>query len=820
MSESEVATASSLSFRRLLLVELTVAISSLHSAHFIYLPYTISIYVTIRPVILQTMSTDYRKRPGRPRLDGDVDPKRARRREVDRVRQARSRERKRVPSFDQLRQGERVIELPFEDDRMIGTDPASGLRVDDMPDQARDTLSVRDQEQAHVADETSVYDVDNVDDVPFVVDASSQSETYSFHRSPSPSIRDELPNRPRPASGNEFWRRFEDRRADVEDTLPASPTIVQEDSDEWAGFTDVDDIRSIEDGEDGEDVVDPARAEGGDNVSNADSDAMYSATSQQTSPPVENDEEFVLEKLFEQFTVGHHGCTEDQHTCQKDRLNDRRTVGLPDLFGQTELPPVISLDHIARNEDFRYGKLGVTAEELERVFCGVNSRFDQTTEREPPYLALPDESESVGLPQIATDVDSYLGFATSLAFASQGLRWQPVPLFTQGINTDVHLETPSDARYGDDGEIRSSRAMLKDTPHIFFGRVGNADEITIHILFPHLPREEGKFVSLTKDEMATWTDKVMMPAIAAHVSESHRIQHIPSTWAAALADSKARQIERRRREGQGYASQTQIPYYLPVEALDAVWEEVLRTTEHAGLRHFREPQIFFSAKGTKLRFKSNSHFPGVQGTLEQFSAYLQSCVNMTFVDQDRFYVDIGKETCPSNPRPGTVGESAHVFLWRRCCLESYMKWQYDDKLPANNGPGQQYYPQSMLWEAGCLTSVTPKKSRLRAGGLIYSQFYGSVKELYDTMKVYVFDNPGLEELALNPGIRDGLDSYRRGRRQDVQTITAAYVHSKKRLCANLEGSVDKSFGVREEHRISWKLLGALREKVEGSLGSR
>jgi hypothetical protein len=56
----------------------------------------------------------------------------------------------------------------------------------------------------------------------------------------------------------------------------------------------------------------------------------------------------------------------------------------------------------------------------------------------------------------------------------------------------------------------------------------------------------------------------------------------------------------------------------------------------------------------------------------------------------------------------------------------------------------------MLHNAYSLMSVTLKKSRLRVGGLIYSQFYESIKELFNVMKCFPFMNDGLEELALDP----------------------------------------------------------------------
>ena len=82
-----------------------------------------------------------------------------------------------------------------------------------------------------------------------------------------------------------------------------------------------------------------------------------------------------------------------------------------------------------------------------------------------------------------------------------------------------------------------------------------------------------------------------------------------------------------------------------------------------------------------------------------------------------------------------------------------MKWMYDNQAP-KMGEGQRYYTQNMLYNTGSLISVTPKKSKHREGGLIYSQFYNSVKEIYDANKCFPFANDAMEELALDPHIRN------------------------------------------------------------------
>ena len=142
-----------------------------------------------------------------------------------------------------------------------------------------------------------------------------------------------------------------------------------------------------------------------------------------------------------------------------------------------------------------------------------------------------------------------------------------------------------------------------------------------------------------------------------------------------------------------------------------------------------------------------------------------------------------------------------------------MHWVYDGQPPSVKGRGQQYFAQNMLYEASNLTSVAPKHSKLREGGLIYSQFYGSVKEVSDATKCFPFENDGLEELALDPQIRQGARHAAGGHRRDARILERAYCASKHRAHHALLNSRSKSFGIREEHRISWTLFQGLAGKL-------
>jgi hypothetical protein len=64
----------------------------------------------------------------------------------------------------------------------------------------------------------------------------------------------------------------------------------------------------------------------------------------------------------------------------------------------------------------------------------------------------------------------------------------------------------------------------------------------------------------------------------------------------------------------------------------------------------------------------------------------------------------------------------------------------------------------------------------------------------------------MEELALDPQIRNAARSTAGGHRRDARIVEAGYLASKKRTNHALQDARQKSFGIREEHRIEWQLF--------------
>ena len=374
-------------------------------------------------------------------------------------------------------------------------------------------------------------------------------------------------------------------------------------------------------------------------------------------------------------------------------------------------------------------------------------------------------------------------------------------------------------RQGQDPEQapRPFRAMIRDVPHFLLGRVEGSHDVTIHVLFPHLRTGHDKFVSLTDEQYTRWFDRIFHPAVHRHYA-AHYTQHLPASFRHAFANSKAHQVEARQIETASYQAQLALGYHLQPQHLGAIWADVCAASATTpGLRDFRDPQLFLSAKDTKLRFKSTADQPSLLDVMDRFEAYLGGILDLDQIDEDRFFVDVAKEICPGVSllagQTPQVDEQPQVYSWRRCCLEEHAKRMYDGQPPTKGGAGQCYYPQHMLHDAGSLTSVPPKRSLLSRGGVPYFQCYPSVKEIWDAAKCMPFDNDGAEEMALDPQIRQAARNLLGGRRREAHIMERAHCASKRRAHVALRASRQKSFGLREEYRVALALYRRMKDRL-------
>ena len=100
-------------------------------------------------------------------------------------------------------------------------------------------------------------------------------------------------------------------------------------------------------------------------------------------------------------------------------------------------------------------------------------------------------------------------------------------------------------------------------------------------------------------------------------------------------------------------------------------------------------------------------------------------INTVYIDEDQLFVDIGKEIVA--PDTFLKGEQMpedtqpQVYLWRRCCLKSYVTWfRQACNTKIKESIISQLYFEGFLQEAAQLTVLAPSQSIARQVGLVYS----------------------------------------------------------------------------------------------------
>lgn len=433
----------------------------------------------------------------------------------------------------------------------------------------------------------------------------------------------------------------------------------------------------------------------------------------------------------------------------------------------------------------------LTSEQWEVLFSGSTA---QSFDGKPKQACLHTEQAPPISPSVSFDVDSLLGFVDSPAVAAHGIRFYSAPHYCQNIQTDVHLTL--DQAAPDTERPRLIPSRLKDVPHFTFARVEGADFITIHLFFPRLPCYRD-FNRLTDEQFSRWFDKIFYPAVRS-VCNVDTLQHLPASYRHALATCRAPQVENRLLETPSYRTMLRMSYFLPARHLQQLWDRILVAVRQPGLQEFCGLELYVEAKGTKLQFKSPDAPSDLLAVMKNFDHKLHQVLDFSHIYGDRLYIDIGKETCPSPSGPSALDE-AQTYLWRRCCIRHHLNQLYDGDIPKS---GQNFYHESMLRDAGSMTTLTPPGSRLRRGGILYGQMYGLTKEIIDAARTFPFQNPDLRHLALDTELRNGVHHIC-GKARSANNITErAYLASKRRCHYGFADSKRRSFGVREEYRIS------------------
>jgi hypothetical protein len=412
------------------------------------------------------------------------------------------------------------------------------------------------------------------------------------------------------------------------------------------------------------------------------------------------------------------------------------------------------------------------------------------------------------------DIDSLCCFPSSLGIARKGIAWFPRCHAFLNFTADVHFSLPVKA-YNASGDLTIHNVPLHKIPHSCFGTLEGMDGVFIYVFFPCL-RLESQYIDstiLSGQDQELWFDAVLMPTIKEVVKSSNVLQYYPASASVARLDSTALSSESFAKKQS--AREQLLHYPIQPEYLDLLWTRICeRTVENPGFEKFSNAQLFVHAKNTKVQYMDQS----LSSTYVRWQKCWNDVADPQFYSRSATFVDLGKQiTSEDSALPYDAVPNDHeaeTYLWRRCCLAAYAERRVltrADGQRARGSPRVATYPWATMRDTVGQTLFAPPCSQENTDGLVYSQFYGLVKTPFDTAKQYVFWHDALENLALDPGYIRSL--WQAGGRVtfNASTCEHAYLHSKKRAHANLVDNQWRSYGIREEHRVSLAMMDEISE---------
>ena len=183
-------------------------------------------------------------------------------------------------------------------------------------------------------------------------------------------------------------------------------------------------------------------------------------------------------------------------------------------------------------------------------------------------------------------------------------------------------------------------------------------------------------------------------------------------------------------------------YFLPSRGLDQLWNTIGEELRAPGLQDLAQPVLLLDAKNIKTLFRADNLVQAVN----EFKETWQFSINSAALVPEQTWIDIGKEIVADRSQQ----DSGYTYLWRDCCLHNiFHRFQLWVHKP---GFQRRSYPWA-LTDMSCNITFSPgRRHPFTAAGLVYSQFYGSIKEAFDAAKVFPFNNTNLEALAVDPNL--------------------------------------------------------------------
>lgn len=467
-----------------------------------------------------------------------------------------------------------------------------------------------------------------------------------------------------------------------------------------------------------------------------------------------------------------------------------------------DLPLVLDSDTILKS-----GEHTLTPSEFKQLYCGT---FD---EGNPLRIAFAIERpKSSELHPIATfDIDSIMAIPNSLAVARQGLKVFFYPPRHLNIQKDLHLYLPIVNPLSN----RTKNVPICKIPHILLGQVFGFSELNLYLFFPQLYSPVKKTNFLTDSHLERFYHKLFLPALYA-TCPPDITQRLPASMQKAKMDSNSRSKENRSRNTKTFGSMQYLSYLIAPQYLAGIWSFIEIHCSDSGIQDFGGLFLFLDGKDYKSITRQNSPELCYQMFLDQL---MLSCDNR-YLNPDSTWLDYGKEVVNNSTQLSPLIFDSQfssdnppiTYLWRQCCLQSYVKQV--EEFGKEKSFRHTIYPWALTNDT-CNMSMTPTiHSELRNAGLLYSQFYSITHESFKAGGTYPFDNVALEGLAVDSELASSWLNVGGGSKWDMKCVRNAYIASKNRCRMAILSDCGKSFGIREEHRVSLTLLSKIRSELQ------
>ncbi|EFW99681.1 hypothetical protein CMQ_1832 [Grosmannia clavigera kw1407] len=472
---------------------------------------------------------------------------------------------------------------------------------------------------------------------------------------------------------------------------------------------------------------------------------------------------------------------------------------------------------------------------MQRMFKGKSSHRSKP----PPSLCMAahysgrDDCMEGETTRTSFDIDSITGFADDLSFCRVSLKAFVIGYPDFNITKNVHLTVSVPSRGNGATAPLSRQAPLYHVPHMAFADLEGWDNMRVYVYFPRLYKKGTQAgrrplarTMLSREQLEQWFNQVFFPSVqAAYKYDANMLEHWPLSYKLARMAAYAKVEERKipsvlhgckDTEENDYTPRQIITRFLQSWMLPALARELRRRVAcNAALDGFADFGFYFAAKNIKCMFmRSTAAASGVQ----DLSAKRDTTFSKV-ADTFKRYNVLLKSLSPSGKsvRQNRARQKMDAAERQRLVERGRTAGDYAAGAAPSRPPTTCTYLWAGTRDAGALTLEAAPNGADRRLGLVYTQCYNASKAPFDAQKIYALQGENIETLAFDSLYLTGMGALSGASRvlnkQSAKTATTAYERGKKRACEAVENLRTRSYGVRQEHRISLSLFRTMRQRV-------